>query len=376
MRRAGWALAALSLALALAPPAGAPLPFEDEPAAVREGWNLAGIRGGPLVELFPALEPLWDQHRQAISSLIDVDAQLARIALAECVSEGAAAGAIAPGPAGSNETMLISEEARLSAARAAVRCAEDAAGARPAALAGPSDELLLLCNAVALLRNASADARCRAAARRLGLAPRPVPPQRGDGAAGQSPLRAYTAWHAAGLAHGPYAPAAPAPAAPAPAGPPRWLVCQPAFGLGNRVNALLTCFAVALATRRRLLLHWNCLSCHDQLAYPLAPEDVFGAPPIDWRLPNLLAGGRAARALAARARTVAEEDAEAGRSDGAFARALASVNLSAAWPEEVLPPSPPGGGGQRPPPLPPTPPPYCFTYPCPYCTLPPSLPSV
>jgi hypothetical protein len=45
----------------------------------------------------------------------------------------------------------------------------------------------------------------------------------------------------------------------------RLLVCQPTFGLGNRINALILCQALALATRRRMLVHWNCAFCHDQV---------------------------------------------------------------------------------------------------------------
>lgn len=41
----------------------------------------------------------------------------------------------------------------------------------------------------------------------------------------------------------------------------RFLVCQPTFGLGNRINALMMCWAMAFASRRALLLHWNCVSC-------------------------------------------------------------------------------------------------------------------
>ena len=45
----------------------------------------------------------------------------------------------------------------------------------------------------------------------------------------------------------------------------RLLVCQPTFGLGNRINAVMMCQALALATRRRMVLHWNCIYCHDQV---------------------------------------------------------------------------------------------------------------
>jgi hypothetical protein len=45
----------------------------------------------------------------------------------------------------------------------------------------------------------------------------------------------------------------------------RFLVCQPTFGLGNRINALMMCWALALASRRALLIHWNCMSCESAL---------------------------------------------------------------------------------------------------------------
>ena len=67
----------------------------------------------------------------------------------------------------------------------------------------------------------------------------------------------------------------------------RFLICQPSFGLGNRVNAIMMCMAVAVATRRALLVHWNCFLCHDLVAYPISLREVFGVPLVDWRTDHL-----------------------------------------------------------------------------------------
>jgi hypothetical protein len=42
-----------------------------------------------------------------------------------------------------------------------------------------------------------------------------------------------------------------------PARSARLLVCRPSFGQGNRLNALLACLAVAMATDRALLVDWG-----------------------------------------------------------------------------------------------------------------------
>lgn len=71
------------------------------------------------------------------------------------------------------------------------------------------------------------------------------------------------------------------------AGGARFLVCQPSFGLGNRVNAIMMCAAAALATKRALLVHWNCFLCHDQVPSPppLSPLLTFSSSSLP---PSLL----------------------------------------------------------------------------------------
>lgn len=49
----------------------------------------------------------------------------------------------------------------------------------------------------------------------------------------------------------------------------------------------MMCAAAAIATRRALLVHWNCFLCHDQIAYPISLQEVFGPPLIDWRVDHL-----------------------------------------------------------------------------------------
>jgi hypothetical protein len=49
----------------------------------------------------------------------------------------------------------------------------------------------------------------------------------------------------------------------------------------------MMCAAAAIATRRALLVHWNCYLCHDQIAYPISLEEVFGPSLIDLRVDHL-----------------------------------------------------------------------------------------
>ena len=63
----------------------------------------------------------------------------------------------------------------------------------------------------------------------------------------------------------------------------RFLVCQPTFGLGNRINALMMCFAMAVASRRAVLVHWNCVSCKFLLDHPHAdPSIISNCPSISF----------------------------------------------------------------------------------------------
>mmetsp|Transcript_19083 Transcript_19083/g.62874 ORF Transcript_19083/g.62874 Transcript_19083/m.62874 type:complete len:627 (-) Transcript_19083:7062-8942(-) len=118
----------------------------------------------------------------------------------------------------------------------------------------------------------------------------------------------------------------------------RFLVCQPTFGLGNRMNAMMMCMTLAMMTGRVLLLHWNCLSCHDELAYPLQPSDVLLRSFVDWNI-DLLLLLFDDREISAMSRVVVEpgvSDGAVGGQELSLQDIFTKMNIDDVWPERVL----------------------------------------
>jgi len=76
-------------------------------------------------------------------------------------------------------------------------------------------------------------------------------------------LQAYAALHAQALRDGPEKGG-------------KFLLCQPTSGFGNQFNAIMSCFALALATDRAMLLDWEAVLAFNGKWHPNGPQYVIG----------------------------------------------------------------------------------------------------
>lgn len=84
-------------------------------------------------------------------------------------------------------------------------------------------------------------------------------------------LKAYAVLHAKALRDG-----------PSKGG--KFLLCQPTSGFGNQFNAIMSCFAIALATDRALLLDWEAIISFNHKWHANGPQYTIGEaeppPPV------------------------------------------------------------------------------------------------
>ena len=239
------------------------------PAHQERGGSAPHPVQAPLFNIIPALDPTWFQFRSQLQNFVDVQAQLdAQRAWATYRN---ARSAMARGDLSSAERGLMSMINNASTLDPLV--------------------FSLLASLEALRGHSASATRSNATAARLSSPRRPCPaypPRPHQPLPNATAIAAYAPLHAAmlrptptlsGRGGGGAAAAEQGPGGRSGGGAGkrgaeeeeeeeggkgggrRFLVCQPTFGLGNRVNALIMCWAVAIATRRALLVHWNCVSC-------------------------------------------------------------------------------------------------------------------
>jgi len=281
-----------------------------------------------LINIIPAFEPGWRQHEEALSRHVNISEQLRHIGNLEVLRKALSA---------------VKHRKRKKAASWLSRYVWD-----------DSDPFCLRVYFNILSRvfagNQSKASACRRVTSRLKSGTSPASPHRVEterlkdhwdwlnqhDVSGRELVRSYSAKHAAFVEA---ALGGEGEEDRALVDKSRFLVCQPTFGLGNRVNAMMMCMTVALLTGRVLFLHWNCMSCHDELAYPIGLGDFILMGFVDWN-PDLLLLLFDDQEIWRMSKVVVEpgvsDGGEAGRQEESLMEVFATMNIDHIWHQRIL----------------------------------------